>query len=260
MPIEAISILYVGVGFLLVVLFCKALEIIVERATILFVGKKDVRVTSLFVREQDVDLFIELNELNIKIDALRIKLNALKLEVNALNSKLESLPREQLSLMPASAVPMLKDTCGNSEDTSNLGALVSETSIAPTIGESTSDNTWTRNTLVSDAPITPTSSQPVSNDTWTRDVDKSDSVANTKGAIAEVARAEIHQAANPKEIGPKCTKCGKPMLLKRLHPGRFAHYKGDFECETCGRSMREVVTIASGNRRNSPSPARAEQT
>jgi hypothetical protein len=247
MPIEAMSILFIGVGFLFVVLFCKALEIIVERATILFVGKKDVRVTSLFVGEKDIDLFMELNELNIKIDALRIKLDALKIEVNALNSKLESPPREQLSLMPASAVPMLKDTCGNSEDASTRDTLVSETSIAPTIGESSSDNTWTRNTLVNDAPITSTSSQPVSNDTWMRDTDKSDSVANTKGAIAEVARAEIHQAANPKEIAPKCTKCGKPMLLKRLHPGRFAHYKGDFECETCGRSTREVITIASGD-------------
>ena len=47
MPIESMSILYLGVGFLFVVLFCKALEIIVERATILFVSKKDVRVAKI---------------------------------------------------------------------------------------------------------------------------------------------------------------------------------------------------------------------
>ena len=180
MPIESMSILYLGVGFLFVVLFCKALEIIVERATILFVGKKDVRVTSLFVGEKDViDLFrMELNELNIKIDALRIKLDgnldALKIEVNALNSKLKSTATEQLSLVPASPTPMLEDTWGNSENTWIRDALVSETSIAPTIDEFTSNDTWTRDTPVSDATTAPTISQVTSNDTWTRDVgDKS---------------------------------------------------------------------------------------
>ena len=180
MPIESMSILYLGVGFLFVVLFCKALEIIVDRATILFVGKKDVRVTSLFVDEKDViDLFrMELNELNIKIDALRIKLDgnldALKIEVNALNSKLESTATEQLSLVPASPTPMLEDTWGNSENTWIRDALVSETSIAPTIDEFTSNDTWTRDTPVSDATTAPTISQVTSNDTWTRDVgDKS---------------------------------------------------------------------------------------
>ena len=161
MPIESISILYFGVWFLFVVLFCKALEIIVERAKSLFVGKNEVRVTSLFVDEKDViDLFrTGLNELNIKVNALRIKLDgdldALKIEVNALNTKLESTARmtEQSSVMPASAIPMLEDTWGNSEDTWTRGALVSETSIAPTIGESTSNETWTRDTVVSDAPI-----------------------------------------------------------------------------------------------------------
>lgn len=180
MPIESMSILYLGVGFLFVVLFCKALEIIVERATILFVGKKkDVRVTSLFVGEDVIDLFrMELNELNIKIDALRIKLDgnldALKIEVNALNSKLESTATEQLSLVQASPTPMLEDTGGNSKNTWIRDALVSETSIAPTIDESTSNDTWTRDTPVSDATTAPTISEVTSNDTWTRDVgDKS---------------------------------------------------------------------------------------
>jgi hypothetical protein len=181
MPIESTSILYIGVGFLFVVLFCKILEIIVERATILCVGKKkDVRVTSLFVGEKDViDQFrMELNELNIKIDALRINLDgnldALKIEVNALNSKLESTATEQLSLVAASPTPMLEGTWGNSEDPWISDALVGETPIAPTIDESTSNDTWTRDTPVSDATTAPTISHVTSNDTWTRNVgDKS---------------------------------------------------------------------------------------
>ena len=191
MPIESMSILYLGVGFLFVVLFCKALEIIVERATILFVGKKkDVRVTSLFVGEDVIDLFrMELNELNIKIDALRIKLDgnldALKIEVNALNSKLESTATEQLSLVPASPTPMLEDTGGNSKNTWIRDALVSETSIAPTIDESTSNDTWTRDTPVSDATTAPTISEVTSNDTWTRDVgDKSVVEPSSLSALA----------------------------------------------------------------------------
>jgi hypothetical protein len=253
MPIESISILYVGVGFLFVVLFCKAVEIIVERATTLFVGKKEVRVTSLFVDEKDViDLFrTGLNELNTKINALRIKLDgnldALKVEVNALNSKLESTARmtEQSTVMPASPMPMLEDTWGNSEDTWTCGALVSETSIAPTIGESTSNDTWTRDTAVSDAPIVPTISQVTSNDTFTRDV-------------GNVVMAQVHQVFYPTEIAPNCTKCSKPMLLRQIHPSRFGHYKGDFECETCGLSVRNK--IASGQSRSLPLPAPAEQT
>jgi hypothetical protein len=169
MPIEAISIMYVGVGFLLIVLFCKALEIVVERAVTLFVGKK----------KDVIDLLrMELNALNKKIDALRIeldgKLDALKIEVNALNSKLESMPTERLSLVPTSQTPTLEDTWGNNGDTWTRDALASETSITPTVCESTSNETWTRDTLVSHAPITPTIDQGTSNDTWTRDAgDKS---------------------------------------------------------------------------------------
>jgi hypothetical protein len=266
MPIESISIFYVGVGVLFVVLFCKAVEIIVERATSLFVGKTEVRVTSLFVDEKDViDLLrMGLNELNIKINALRIKLDgdldALKVEVNALNSKLESAVRmtEQSNVM-ASPIPMLEDTWGNSEATWTRGALVSETSIAPTIGESSSNDTWTRDTVVSDAPIVPTISEVTSNDTFTRDVGKSDSVVNTKGAITEVAMAQVHQDFYPKEIAPNCTKCSKPMLLRQIHPSRSGHYKGDFECETCGLSVRKFVTIASGHSRSLPFPDPTDQ-
>jgi hypothetical protein len=131
MPIEW---LYLGVGFLVVVLFCKALEIIVDRATSQFFGKNDVLNLNV--------LRMELNAVNKEIDGLRIihegKLDALEIEVNTLNSKLESMPAKWLSLVPTS--PMQKDTGGKSEDTWTRD----ETSIAPTIAASTSNDTWTR--------------------------------------------------------------------------------------------------------------------
>ena len=192
MPAEPMALLYVGVGFLFIVLFCKALEIIVERVTSLFVGKKDVRIKSLFVDEKNViDLFrVELHELNIKINALRIELDgkrdALKIEVNARNSKLGSIPSEQLSLVPASPTPILENPWDNSEDTWALGALVSETSIAPTIDEPASNDTWSRNTPVSDAPIAPTTCQVTSNDTWARGVgDKTALEPSSSSRLAE---------------------------------------------------------------------------
>jgi len=64
-----------------------------------------------------------------------VYLDALKNEVNALNSKLESTATVQLGLVPASPTPMREDTWGNSENTWVRDALVSETSIAPTIDE-----------------------------------------------------------------------------------------------------------------------------
>ena len=105
--------------------------------------------------------------------------------------------------------------------------------------------------------MVPTISQVTSNDTFTRDVGKSDSVVNTKDATADVAMPQVHQAFYPEEIAPNCTKCGKPTLLRQIHPSRVAHYKGDFQCETCGLSVRKFVTVASGRRRGLPFPTSA---
>jgi hypothetical protein len=232
MRIEAIAILYLGVGFLLVVLFCKALEIIVERAATLFVGKK----------KDPIDLLrIELGAIKTEIMPVVTELQAIstkmKIELEAIATQITEL-RGRVSISPSQVAQADTWQRGNSES-------------QPLQGYASSANDQnqeaTRDKPEDDTSIVPTIDQSIERDTWTRDVDKSDSVANTKGAIADVVTAEIHQAANPKEIAPKCTKCGNPMLLKRLHPGRFAHYKGDFECETCGRSTKEVVTIASGD-------------
>jgi hypothetical protein len=189
MPIEAISIMYVGVGFLLVLLFCKALEIVVERAATLFVGKK----------KDIIDLLrMEINALNIKFDALRIKLDgqldALKIEVNALDRKVESTAKviEQLSLGPALPTlsrGMLVDNSSSDgqlvpEDTWTRDTLVSNASIAPTIDDSSSHDTWDRDTLVSNGSIAPTIDDSSSHDTWTRDILVSDaSITRTSSQV-----------------------------------------------------------------------------
>jgi hypothetical protein len=46
------------------------------------------------------------------------------------------------------------------------------------------------------------------------------------------------------EITPTCPKCRSPLSLKRLLSGRF-HYKGKFECDTCGRSVTRVIELES---------------
>jgi len=239
MPIEAISIMYVGVGFLLIVLFCKALEIVVERATILFVSKKDVRVTSLFLDEKDaIDLLrMELGPIKTEIMAVETELQAIstkmKTELEAIATQITEL-KGLVSISPITNQVAQADTWsrGNSESQPEQGYASSRND---------QNQEATRDEPEGDTSLVPTIDQSTAGDTWTRDAGKNDSVANTKGAIAEVARTEIHHAAYPNEMAPNCTKCGKPMLLKRLHPGRF-HYKGDFECQTCGRSKSGLTS------------------
>ena len=61
--------LYFAAGFLFLILFGKALQLLVERSLPFFVGKKT----------SDYDLLrIEQNALNIKIDALKMKLDAFR--------------------------------------------------------------------------------------------------------------------------------------------------------------------------------------
>ena len=44
-------------------------------------------------------------------------------------------------------------------------------------------------------------------------------------------------------VHPRCWWCWKPMVLKRVDPTRLDHYKGKFECETCGRTKKRVIRI-----------------
>ena len=79
--------MYVAVGFLFVVLFCKALEIIVVRATGLIAGNKTNAI----------------NQLRIEFDALKMEIKGLKteLEVTAHSTKWQNTralyrPHQQL--------------------------------------------------------------------------------------------------------------------------------------------------------------------
>ena len=93
---ESMSILYIAAGFLFVILFGKALELLVERAAPFFVGKKNGK--DLLRNQQ--------NALNIKIDALKIKLDALLCEFHALDTKVETMSSQmaqQLSIVPNSS-------------------------------------------------------------------------------------------------------------------------------------------------------------
>ena len=43
-------------------------------------------------------------------------------------------------------------------------------------------------------------------------------------------------------VYPVCTKCLTFMVLKRVHPG-INCYMGKFECDTCGRVVRDVIRL-----------------
>ena len=201
---------YIGIGFLLAVLGL-VVQTMVKQTRHLLVGKK-----------------------KDPINLLRIELGAIKIEISTLETELQAI-----------STKMKTELEGISTQVTELTRLVSISPITSGVAEA---GTWSRGNSESQAAqgysIVPTIDQSTAGDTWTRDA--GDSVANTKGAIAEGAISEVHQASYRKEMAPNCTRCGKPMLLKHLHPDRFSHYKGHFECETCGRSVREVVTFASG--------------
>ena len=43
-------------------------------------------------------------------------------------------------------------------------------------------------------------------------------------------------------VYPVCSKCITFMVLKRVHPA-INYYKGKFECDTCGRVVRDVIRL-----------------
>jgi hypothetical protein len=133
MPIESTAALVVL--FLVGVLFCKAVEIIVERVRTVFVGN-EIDVIEL-VR-------IEVRALHVKVDAIWKKLDDFKIELNEVKTKPGSTAAltQQLSIVPASPTTAQ----GVSEDTWERGEvapLCDELVIAaPTIDQSRSSDTW----------------------------------------------------------------------------------------------------------------------
>ena len=139
MPIE--SIVALVVLFLVGLLFCKAVEIIVEPVRTVFVGD-EIDVIEL-VR-------IEVRALHIKVDAIWKKLDDFEIERDELKTKPESTAAltQQLSIVPAlptTAQGMPEDTWERGEVTPLCDELVIA---APTIDQSSSSDTWTRDTSV----------------------------------------------------------------------------------------------------------------
>lgn len=135
MKIDSVALMFLVLMALVGLLFCKAVEFVVDWATRGFGKKID-----------PIDLLrMELNGLNIKIDAFGNKLDYLKTEVNAVKAKLGSLEKltEQHGFVPASR------SSGMSEDTWQRSELVQDEPIstAPTM-RSTSADSWTRDTGV----------------------------------------------------------------------------------------------------------------
>src|SRR5689334_23921072 len=99
MKIESTAILYIGIMFLLALLFCKTVEVVVERTRRIFVGTNDAL----------EPIKMELNALNIKIDGLQLrfdsKFDALQAEIDAVNAKAVPRGTEQLSVVPDSPMP-----------------------------------------------------------------------------------------------------------------------------------------------------------
>ena len=133
MPIESIATLVVL--FLIGLVFCKALEFIVERAR-------------SFGHETAVSDLLrnELRILHIKVDAVWKNLDDVKIELNEIKTKLESTAAmtEQLIIVPASPTTVHEapeDTWERGEFTPLHDELVTT---ASTIEQSTSEDTWTR--------------------------------------------------------------------------------------------------------------------
>ena len=67
------------------------------------------------------------------------------------------------------------------------------------------------------------------------------------------------QTSSLSEVAPMCPKCRSPLVLKRLLSGRM-HYKGKFECDSCGRSVTRTVELESTQSPPLASTSPAEET
>lgn len=135
---EAIAIVYIATGTLFVILFGKALQVLVERTQYFWGGKK--------TRENEL-LRIEQNALNIKIDALVRKLDTLRSDFHALRSKVDAIPTQlpdQLSIVPTSETRWPEAEIKSAEQNTWARLAAVERSVTRTTNEHTSGDTWTR--------------------------------------------------------------------------------------------------------------------
>ena len=139
---ESTIIFSVAAGFLFLILFGKALELLVERTRSFWGGKK--------TSENDL-LRIEQNALNIKIDALKMKLDAFRSELHALSARVDTMPAqlpEQSSIAPTSETTWpeaeIEDNSAEQNTWARRANVDDKLSVARTTNEGASGDTWTR--------------------------------------------------------------------------------------------------------------------
>ena len=172
MPVELISILYLGIGLLFVVLMGLAVQTIAERTKKLGLGKKKDAVTLLGSELDALKADLKAHHLNL----LRPELDALKADLNALKTKLETATystklTEHPSLVPvpsATSQQLLEDTWSQG-NTWSRDEPVSDAPIIPAVDQSLPGDTWTRDERTSDFSVPPTVSRSTNEDTWIRD-------------------------------------------------------------------------------------------
>jgi hypothetical protein len=178
MPIQSISVMYLGIGILFAVLLCVAVQAVVEQTTKLLVSEKIDPVNLL--RPELEALKADLNALHL--NRLGPELDGVKTDVNTLTTKLEMVTysmRERANLATTSRA-LSEDTWSrdNSEsqsiqqDPGSRGELATD---IPTLGQSVSGDTWTRDEPPTDVSLVPTISHSTDEDTWTRNDSAPDS-------------------------------------------------------------------------------------
>ena len=184
MPVESISVLYLGIGLLFVVLMGLAVQTIAEQTKKLGAGKKKDAVTLLGSELDALKADLKAHHLNL----LRPELDALKADLNALKTKLETATystnlTQHPSLVPvppATSQQLLEHTWSQG-NTWSRDEPVCNTPIIPVVDQSLPGDTWTRDERISDFSVPPTVSRSTNEDTWIRDDSTPSSPDRSKG-------------------------------------------------------------------------------
>ena len=166
MPIESLSIMYLGIGVLFAVFMCVAVQTIAERTTKLRVGQKKDAV----------------NLLRPQPDALKADVNALKTKLEMVRYSTKLTEHPNLVPVPPTTSQLLLEETWSRGNTWSGDEPVSDASIIPTADQSPPGDTWTRDERISDFSVPPTVSRSTNEDTWIRDDSTPASPDRSKGA------------------------------------------------------------------------------
>jgi hypothetical protein len=185
MPIESLSIMYLGIGVLFAVFICVAVQTIADRTTKLRVGQEKDAVNLLRPQPDALKADVNAHHLNLpraELDALKADLNSLrtKLEMVTYSTKLTEHP--SLVPVPPTTSQLLLEETWSRGNTWSRDEPLSDASIIPTADQSPPGDTWTRDERISDFSVPPTLSRSTSEDTWIRDDSTPASPDRSKGA------------------------------------------------------------------------------